>query len=387
MSSSLQSNNVEPNQNNKKNAKRKHNPKSREKLKDQVKDPSKNYKYLQVKKLFKKIDPVTINGMSIAKLCQETQEQDHHKAIDKYLLKFVSSQSSLSLYLSFVIIPSDPDFPFDLDMLKVSLCIPPKYPYDKADKPSIYVLNEEIPRGFAVNIEMGFKKIVNLAIHNETDQDIKLVDGKGLLSQIKTLDKYLEAFLKQEKRRTIKFIKGNKPISQAASPESTPEPIDSRRVAKVPLPKYSKPSQEQMIDDMQRQRLVQQLNSKLKHNIKLFNKSRHSEKYKITLPINTNYGLPSAWLNYGKIEVLLTIPKEYPNLPLHMEIFNKFLTDMNGLENCERYEINLIRNFLEFTFSNNNIVSIINQLCNNLSVFCMDSVEFNQAVILSTRVR
>lgn len=344
------------------------------------KDYTKDYKYQQIKKLVKKLPPITINGLSITNLCKQLEEGNKLKAIDQYVLTFIKNQPENSIYLSFIITPSDPEFPFDLEMLKLNLCIPGGYPYKKDAKPSIYVLNEEIPRGYAANIEIGYRKIVEMALNNKQDEDIELVDGKGLLSQLKTLDKYLEMFLMQEKRKTIKFVKGKKPISQAPSPSPSPSPSPVPET-KISPPKTSPqpsstPTQSRTIENPQRKQFINQLSSKLKNDVKLFNKSRNYERFKIQLPINTKYDLPEIWLNYGSIEILLTIPREYPQLPMNIEIFNKFLEKMNRLGDFRSYETNLVENFNQFAFKDTNIVSTLNYLSNNLSIFCLDREDF-----------
>src|SRR4051812_10106310 len=54
--------------------------------------------------------------------------------------------------LVFSLIPSDPDFAFDLEKLQCDLRIPAAYP---VQQPRLLVKNTEIPRGFAINVEKG----------------------------------------------------------------------------------------------------------------------------------------------------------------------------------------------------------------------------------------
>ena len=49
-------------------------------------------------------------------------------------------------------------------------------------------------------LKWDFKRIVDIAQGALKDDEITLVDGIGLASMILTLDKYLELFLKQEKK-------------------------------------------------------------------------------------------------------------------------------------------------------------------------------------------
>ena len=108
--------------------------------------------------------------------------------------------------------PSDPEFPYDVDSLNFVLKVPLEYGTlvsdGKADEitgttvasdedhcPTIHVLNEDIPIGFRINIENGFKDVVRNALNATT-----------LLDMINTLDKRLESFLAAEKASTIKII-------------------------------------------------------------------------------------------------------------------------------------------------------------------------------------
>lgn len=352
------------------------------------KDPAKDYKYQQIKKLAKVFKPVTINGIPMYTLTRQVEIMDEQEAFDQYLLKLIANQNDQSIYISFIVTPSDPDFPFDLDALKVSLCVPKDYPYKKEALSTIYVLNDEIPRGFAVNVELGYKKIASLAngieqdniirLQKENDEDpenevgIELVEGKGLLSQIKTLDKYLEAFLRQEKRKTIKIVKGAARATgttslkgQVSSKQGTPEiPTPSPMEVVKPVVKHDK-----------RDELIDRMSTKLKGQIKLFNRSKTHSTYKVFLPINTPDDLPEGWINQGKLEVLLTIPLDYPEGQLKLEIAKNFVTRVGRYPD---YEANLVHNFNQHKFTDSSLVSVLNYLSNNLNVFCLDRNEFEE---------
>jgi uncharacterized CHY-type Zn-finger protein len=87
--------------------------------------------------------------------------------------------------------PSDPDFPFEMDVLHFMLYIPAEYPDAEL---RITVQNKDIPRGFALNIESGFDALAS----NRGDATI--------LSLITSLDRNLENFLSQKKAETITFV-------------------------------------------------------------------------------------------------------------------------------------------------------------------------------------
>ncbi|KAK9356958.1 hypothetical protein V1523DRAFT_430041 [Lipomyces doorenjongii] len=105
--------------------------------------------------------------------------------------------------------PSDPDFPFDLEYLHFTLLVPTDYP---STAPKLTVINTDIPRGYALNVEHGFADNIN-----------KPALGSMTLTQmIDSLDERLEEYLKAEKRETIKLVNvgrrnGNSESSQTST--------------------------------------------------------------------------------------------------------------------------------------------------------------------------
>lgn len=49
--------------------------------------------------------------------------------------------------IRFAVKPSDPDFPYEIDALKIQLNIPKDYPKTPC---TVQVLNSDIPKGFAM---------------------------------------------------------------------------------------------------------------------------------------------------------------------------------------------------------------------------------------------
>lgn len=192
--------------------------------------------FKELEKLIPIINPITVNGLSTKTLTTD---------ILTFLKKIIDDKSNKDeIFMTFFLKPSDPDFPFDISLLTLTLCIPQTYP-NKLPSPTIMILNDDIPRGYSVNIEIGFKKIVSTILANrqskkkndilkskenekkknnqdndktnsnenmnkaeEDDQmKIDIVGGNDLLGMIKTLDKNLEKFLSMEKKDTIKLVK------------------------------------------------------------------------------------------------------------------------------------------------------------------------------------
>ena len=112
--------------------------------------------------------------------------------------------------LQFKMTPSDPDFPFEMTALEVSLSVPPTYPIFH---PSLRVGNKDIPRGFTLNIESGFRGLVEEK------------PAATLLELMKALDKNLEMFLSAPKADTVKIVANKDTRHLAALPSRPVEPF------------------------------------------------------------------------------------------------------------------------------------------------------------------
>ncbi|MBE3045450.1 hypothetical protein IMZ48_23465, partial [Candidatus Bathyarchaeota archaeon] len=91
--------------------------------------------------------------------------------------------------LVFKLTPSDPDFPFDLDALECDVRVPAAYP---EAPPTLRVRSSGMPRGFAVNVERGWDRLVAER------------EGATLLALTNLLDKNLETILAEERADTVK---------------------------------------------------------------------------------------------------------------------------------------------------------------------------------------
>ncbi|RLV91942.1 hypothetical protein JA1_003527 [Spathaspora sp. JA1] len=369
---------------------------------DDTPDPTSSKKFLQISKLIRTIKPVTINGSPTQTIVdqiklKQTNDPEYFKKyknnarlsnLQKYLLEFLEQQPDSTIYISMCIKPSDPDFPFDLDNLQLNLSIPGKYP-DKLNKPKIVVLNDEIPRGFAINIETGFKQIVDIN-QGLKHEEIELVQGTGLLSMILTLDKYLEVFLKQQKRETFKFVKTIK--------KSSPVPVATKEVEKkkTPVTTVKREESPKVTPEITRIRdsLIEELVNKLGDYIKVFKKSTSGDTlYKITLPIfNTSDSIPALWKSNQQVDLMVSIPINYPQQKVKLSFPNNFNSNLilkyhqqqeqfelvQITKQYRRLETNFINNFSKFEFNTNNLIMILNWLTNNIGQFCLGELEFKQ---------
>jgi len=118
--------------------------------------------------------------------------------------------------------PSDPDFPFELDVLECSLTVPSDYPKTKS---SLRVTNKGMGRGYQINVERGYDDIAQ-----------RMPNGT-LLQYFKTLDKQLEILLSAPPADTIKLVANLNPKltirSEPSKPESTPPEIASSKMPTV----------------------------------------------------------------------------------------------------------------------------------------------------------
>ncbi|KAL3953339.1 hypothetical protein ACCO45_013282 [Purpureocillium lilacinum] len=80
--------------------------------------------------------------------------------------------------LVFKLVPSDPDFPFELAHLECDLRVPDAYP---DARPQLRVRNSDMPRGFAINVERGWERLAEKKTST-------------LLALVNALDKNLETF-------------------------------------------------------------------------------------------------------------------------------------------------------------------------------------------------
>lgn len=115
-----------------------------------------------------------------------------------------------STSLFFKLRPSDPDFPFDLEALECNLLVPAAYP---AEPPTLRVKNSGMPRGFAINIERGWDRLV------------KERKGATLLTLTNLLDKNLETILAEERADTVKLVafKDTRHLEQQRQIQEAPE--------------------------------------------------------------------------------------------------------------------------------------------------------------------
>ncbi|KAL8873761.1 MAG: hypothetical protein Q9174_000824 [Haloplaca sp. 1 TL-2023] len=154
--------------------------------------------------------------------------------------------------LEFLLVPSDPDFPFEMPGLDCVLHVPTQYP--TSARASLSVKNAYMPRGYQINVERGFDSLVSSS------------PRATLLSLVNTLDKQLEMLLTQEKAETIKLVpnairaNGHRQEARASATSNTiaaSKPDQPRTGASVHTPEQVRAAQ------TRRQAEISQLQARL----------------------------------------------------------------------------------------------------------------------------
>lgn len=228
-----------------------------------------------------------------------------------------------SAVLAIKIIPSDPDFPFEMAALECSLVVPQDYP---TARPSIKVRNTDIPRGFAINIEHGFDRLAEKK-------------GSTLLALMSALDRNLESLLSEKKTETVKLVANadkrhivDLPVRMMGSSDAIKSSTaqQSQATAKQiskPEPTYTS---EQKREASERRELeIRQLEARLGR-MPLFKKSSDGIEYTIPIEPRRRQGLPPHLQAIKTIK--LFVPLLYPLQPCRLQIEGSGVTESKAVE-------------------------------------------------------
>lgn len=241
--------------------------------------------------------------------------------------------------LVFKLAPSDPDFPFELEFLDCDLRVPPQYPKKGA---KLVVKNQDIPRGFAINIERGWDNLVEER------------PGATLLALTNALDKALESFLSEQKAETVKLtiFKDTRHLDDQPEPNVEPKVVVSKsRPAPAPATRRftREPSftPEQIAEaKARRAQEVRQLEARMSRE-PLFHKSSDGIIYTLPIEVKRRNDLP---VGLGSVKsVQLIIPLLYPLQALRILLNDVESADAEGVEElfvekaAEQRQMNLMR--------------------------------------------
>ncbi|KAK4643631.1 hypothetical protein QC761_406500 [Podospora bellae-mahoneyi] len=219
--------------------------------------------------------------------------------------------------LSFNLVPSDPDFPFDLPQLECDLHIPSKYPKSPA---KLHVKNSDIPRGFAINIEKGWDKLV----------EERKGGGGTLLSLVNGLDKRLEGFLSEEKAETVKLtifkdtrhLDRQRVEEKEEEEESKTEPVVVPPVGRAYIPLETFTQAQIAEAKARRAQEVRQLEARMG---RLQHYHRSSDGIIYTLPLDPKKRAELPGELKGIMSVQLVVPLLYP-----LQNLRVLLNDVEG---------------------------------------------------------
>ena len=202
---------------------------------------------------------------------------------------------------AFQMAPSDPDFPFEMTALQCVLYVPLSYP--SGGRPSLEVKNKEMGRGYQINVERGFDRLVETS------------PRATLLSLMNTLDKQLETLLAEPKAETIKIIPNKASSGLKHDPISAQKPSESiiirgpksGSVEAKDLQSYS--SEQRQVAQARRTAEIRQLEARLGR-LPLFSKSSDGTRYTIPIQPRKPDELPVPLQSVNA--VLICVPLLYP---------------------------------------------------------------------------
>ncbi|KAF8246747.1 hypothetical protein K440DRAFT_585355 [Wilcoxina mikolae CBS 423.85] len=203
--------------------------------------------------------------------------------------------------------PSDPDFVYSIDVLKLRLTVPLDYRGDGNGKPSIEVLNSEIPVGYRVNVERGFQELV------ETKPEATL------LALMNALDRGLERILGGEKAETVKIVPNLTPSTLTPQPPPPPAPVVPVReeFAKMRPPAPIVTNEQRAMATAKRNQETRHLESRLKLS-DVFSKSSDGIEYVVPLEPRKKDLLPVPL--HPVRSVRLIVPLSYDLQPARIEL-------------------------------------------------------------------
>lgn len=252
--------------------------------------------------------------------------------------------------LVFDLKPSDPDFPYDIDGLDCALTVPLSYP---SEKPRLRVRNQEMDRGYQINVERGFQRI---AEENP---------NSTLLQLLNLLDKQLETLLGAPKAETIKLVANmGKRVVQQSVDQSAPTDMITPMASDAPEPKRSTHSAAQKADAAKvRDMETRQLEARLGR-LPLFSKSSDGLTYTVPIDVRKKDSLPTTL--HAVKSIKLHVPQLYKLEPCNMEIV--------GVEGEEALNVEAAFALRALEASHMSLMNHVNYLSANMAAMAKDIV-------------
>ena len=259
--------------------------------------------------------------------------------------------------LGFSLIPTDPDFPFDLpNGLECVLHLPAAYPvsWHGIDKPSLLVQNKEMGEQWRRSVESGFRRLVDAMGPNGT-----------LLSLLNRLDRELEGLLTEKKPEMVTIVP-NKTKGDLAGQNinSRPAPLgQSNKTVADPSTSYTA----EQIETAAQHRAteIRQLEARLGR-LPGFSKSSDGIAYTIPITPRNIDNLPRSLQVIKK--VLLFVPKLYP---LH-----NCRVELQGASNDVRKGVEKVFE-RKAKWEDGTLVGRTNMLVQNMHLLAMEATELD----------
>jgi len=265
----------------------------------------------------------------IPKIQQERPREFELSQVTRRFAPNVVTTADGSTTLSFGLRPSDPDFPFELDVLECLLEVPAAYPQAK---PRLHVTNKDMGRGYQINIERGFDAIVE-----------RMPNGT-LLQYCNSLDRTLENLLSTPPADTIKFVgkvpsKSREPDVPAEQSQNASQPHATSRERQTADPsadssELSKDHQliysaEQIAEARGKRDVdLRQLEARLGR-MPLFTKLPDGVSYTLPVEPRKRTKLPLALQSIKTVK--LVVPPKYNLEPCRIEVPDRSGNDVEDL--------------------------------------------------------
>ncbi|KAI0382128.1 hypothetical protein F5Y04DRAFT_287974 [Hypomontagnella monticulosa] len=266
-------------------------------------------------------------GHIVPKPIPDSHTQDPRKyQLNQMKRRFSPIQNTLqdgTTNLLFQLKPSDPDFPFELDYLRCELQVPASYP---ERPPILRVKNKDIPRGFAVNIEKGWDRLVHEG------------QASTLLALTNALDKNLEAFLSERKTETVTLLSfkdtrhldsSATALGETSAPPVQAPPKSAPAVRKPYVPEESYTDEQIATARARRAQEIRQLEARMSR-MPYYQKSADGVVYTLPLEPRRRAELPTELQQIHSVQLI--IPLLYPLQSLKLLLNDVESADAEALE-------------------------------------------------------
>ena len=253
------------------------------------------------------VDGSRVVGKPVPKAQTEDPREYQIKQLKRRFSPTEKSENGGTCY-TFSMVPSDPDFPFELAGLECVLHVPTTYP--GKGSPSIDVKNKDMGRGYQINVERGFARLAESRPQST------------LLGLMNLLDKQLESLLTERKADTIVIIPNN-PSSRNAQRDGPVKTVQEEAQITQAKPAMHSRLQEQYAPEQRhraserREAETRQLEARIGR-LPLFSKSSDGVAYTIPITFRKHEDLPVPLQAVKAVK--LFVPLLYPLQHCRVEI-------------------------------------------------------------------